>query len=96
MLFLNFAIFVGKHLYEIIKKNYFKKHLHTAASERTLWSDRRVGISKTKLIRKKGLTQAKTLGFANHFMKMKMQRVLTKFGERIENGEYKQKLTLHN
>ena len=56
MLFLNFEIFVGKHPYEIIKKNYFEEHLHTAASEMTLWSDRRVGISKTKLIRKKGLT----------------------------------------
>ena len=85
---------MGKHLYEIIKKNYFEEHLYTAASELTLWSDRRVGISKTKLIRKKGPTQAKSL-LDLQIVLWKMQRVLTKFGERIENGEYKQKLTLH-
>ena len=35
IIFLNFAIFFGKHLCEIIK-NYFEEHLHTAASELTL------------------------------------------------------------
>ena len=35
IIFLNFAIFFGKQLCEIIK-NYFEEHLHTAASELTL------------------------------------------------------------
>ena len=39
ILFLNFAIFTGKHLCEIIKNNYFEEHLRTAASEPTLLSD---------------------------------------------------------
>ena len=34
ILFLNFPIFTGKHLCEIIKINYFEEHLRTAASER--------------------------------------------------------------
>ena len=33
ILFLNFPIFTGKHLCEIIKNNYFGEHLRTAASE---------------------------------------------------------------
>ena len=36
ILFLNFQIFKGKHLCEIIKNNYFEEHLHTTASELTL------------------------------------------------------------
>ena len=36
ILFLNFAIFSGKHLFEIIKKIYFEEHLCMAASELTL------------------------------------------------------------
>ena len=35
----NFAIFTGKHLCEIFKNTCFEEYLHTAASERTLWSD---------------------------------------------------------
>ena len=34
-IFLNFAIFLGKHLCEIIKKNYFEEHLCMAAFELT-------------------------------------------------------------
>ena len=39
ILFLNFAIFTGKYMCEIIKNNYFEEHLRTATSELTLWSD---------------------------------------------------------
>ena len=35
ILFLNFTVFTGKQVCEIIK-NYFEEHLHTAASELTL------------------------------------------------------------
>ena len=35
----NFAIFTGKHLCKIFKNTCFEEYLHTAASERTLWSD---------------------------------------------------------
>ena len=35
-IFLNFAIFTGKHLCEIIK-NYFEEHLRTAISDSMKW-----------------------------------------------------------
>ena len=38
ILFLNFTIFMGKHMCEIIK-NYSKERFCVAASELTLWSD---------------------------------------------------------
>ena len=36
VIFLNFAILMGKYLCEIIKNKYFEEHLRTAASEQTL------------------------------------------------------------
>ena len=36
ILLLDFAIFTGKHLCEIIKSNYFEENLRMAASELTL------------------------------------------------------------
>ena len=36
ILFLNFAVFTGKHLCQIIKNKYFEEHLCTSPSELSL------------------------------------------------------------